>query len=308
MIVEDFRGFRRLDLQGLKGLNLVVGRNNCGKTSLLEGLALVSDPRRAPELPGLLRATSGQSSPRFFRWLIRDGAGGRTRLRAGLPAGWASVFLDWTIPQTEPLEHALGVPPLYVVCGSDGLRLRYQVTSGQTRDLASLVLGFGRAVRRRDGEDLIHRILKTVDPRIARVRVDLDKDGQDIMVDIGLTESVPLAQVGQGVYRLVAILSDIVGSGAAVCLIDEIENGLHHTALIDVFTGLAEAAAIADVQLFVTTHSHECLVAAHEAMKARSEYDLAVIRLFRVEEGVQGRVLERERIEAAIAGGVDVRS
>ena len=36
--IESFRGFTSLDLRGLKRVNLVVGENNAGKTSLLEGI------------------------------------------------------------------------------------------------------------------------------------------------------------------------------------------------------------------------------------------------------------------------------
>ena len=34
--VEDYRGFRKLHVEGLRRVNLIVGRNNSGKTSLLE--------------------------------------------------------------------------------------------------------------------------------------------------------------------------------------------------------------------------------------------------------------------------------
>ena len=71
---QNFRGFTALKLEGLKSVNLIVGRNNSGKTSLLEGIALLSDPHRFGEMPGLLRANSGQVEQRYFRWLLRDGA------------------------------------------------------------------------------------------------------------------------------------------------------------------------------------------------------------------------------------------
>ena len=34
---ENFRGFLQLTLDGLQRVNLIVGKNNSGKTSLLEG-------------------------------------------------------------------------------------------------------------------------------------------------------------------------------------------------------------------------------------------------------------------------------
>lgn len=90
-------------------------------------------------------------------------------------------------------------------------------------------------------------------------------------------------------------------------LIDEIENGLHHSALATIWEGLFLAAKEVGVQIFATTHSLECIQAAHEAMARQQAYDLAVIQLFRVREPVQGRVLDRKHIEAAIAGEIDLR-
>jgi AAA15 family ATPase/GTPase len=40
LVLENFRGFRSLGVQGLKPVNLIVGHNNTGKTSLLEGIFL----------------------------------------------------------------------------------------------------------------------------------------------------------------------------------------------------------------------------------------------------------------------------
>ena len=137
--------------------------------------------------------------------------------------------------------------------------------------------------------------------------VDKNNDGIQIVVDIGLSELLPLAQVGQGVYRLATILADIIGEKTDVLLIDEIENGLHHSVQKQIWTGLAEMAKELKVQIFATTHSGECLHAAHKAFLEREPYDLGVIQLFRTEDGVQGRLLDKEHIEAAIEADIELR-
>ena len=40
--IENFRGIKTLEISDLKRVNLLVGRNNCGKTSILEAFFLVS--------------------------------------------------------------------------------------------------------------------------------------------------------------------------------------------------------------------------------------------------------------------------
>lgn len=127
------------------------------------------------------------------------------------------------------------------------------------------------------------------------------------MVDLGLSEMLPVSQVGQGIYRLIAILSELIGEKPDVCIIDEIENGIHHSMLKQVWTGLAVAAQSLDVQVFATTHSQECIEAAHEAFSKRDSYDFRIVQLFRVEGAVQGRVLDQELIEAALSGRIDLR-
>jgi predicted ATPase len=176
-------------------------------------------------------------------------------------------------------------------------------------DSSLLVKLVGKAQRRRDGEETLKEVIAKVDPRVQKIRVDPGEgdEGNQVIVDLGLSELVPVSQAGQGVYRLVTILAEIIGESPEVVLIDEIENGLHHTIHEQVWAGLAETAEKLGVQIFATTHSGECLAAAHAAFSARKTYDLSVIQLFRLESGVKGRVLDRELIEAAIAGNIELR-
>jgi AAA15 family ATPase/GTPase len=118
---------------------------------------------------------------------------------------------------------------------------------------------------------------------------------------------VPMPQMGQGVQHLIRIFSQLIAEGSDACLIDEIENGIHHSMLEQVWSGIATASVGLGTQVFATTHSYECVEAAHAAFSKRESYDLRIIQLFRVAEGVQGRVLDRKHIEAALDGQIDLR-
>jgi AAA15 family ATPase/GTPase len=134
-----------------------------------------------------------------------------------------------------------------------------------------------------------------------------DQESIQVVVDIGLSEMLPLAQVGEGVYHLATILGNLIGEKTDVLLIDEIENGLHHSVHRQIWAGLAKVAKELNVQIFATTHSGECLQAAHWAFLERKPYDFRVIQLFRSEGAVQGRVLDQEHIEAAIEADIELR-
>src|SRR5262245_18774808 len=48
--ISGFRGFREFAMSGLGRVNLLVGTNNCGKTSVLEAISLLSVPGTAAQL------------------------------------------------------------------------------------------------------------------------------------------------------------------------------------------------------------------------------------------------------------------
>lgn len=85
--IQNFRGFGKFALGELGRINLIVGKNNTGKTSLLEAITLLANPGIMGQLPGLFRANAGSVGDRFFRWLPKDGAnGGEAVLAATTPA------------------------------------------------------------------------------------------------------------------------------------------------------------------------------------------------------------------------------
>jgi hypothetical protein len=325
--IENFRGFASLKLAGFKRVNLVVGENNAGKTSLLEAILLLCDTDKIDNLPAQFRPSQGNSDLRYFRWLLRDGAqeqagnlqcsiAGKTNLvlfRGPSPSGSEYTPRGFSGQRFNPVNNSNLIKSLKVsrLDGSRVLTCRNISVFQQQYDHRSLVTLVGKAQRKSGGEETLQNLLAKVDPRIKKIRVDpgtdANGDGNQVIVDIGLSELIPLTQTGQGINRLMSILADIIGESPDVLLIDEIENGLHHSIQEQIWTGLAEAAEKLNVQIFATTHSDECLRAANAAFESRPNYDFSVIQLFRVQSGVQGRVLDKQLIEAAIAGDIDLR-
>ncbi len=311
---QNFRGFADLKLECLKRVNLVVGRNNAGKTSFLEGITLVSDPRQFDRLPTMFRPHAGDAARRYFRWLLRDQEPPQHAVLTGAGDGFQSMVIF----QRNPASHHRPSPyPDANVIAQNGFgtlwkrasqrTLTSRVVPVQHHSPDQLVKLFAAAVRRKGGEERIEDLLRKVDPRILKVRVDPGDDGNQLVIDIGLSEALPVSQVGQGVYRLIAILSELIGEKPDICIIDEIENGIHHSMLEQVWAGLAAAAETLGVQVFATTHSKECIEAAHAVFSKRAAADFSIVQLFRVEGAVQGRVLDRQHIDAAIIGEIDLR-
>ena len=122
--------------------------------------------------------------------------------------------------------------------------------------------------------------------------------------DIGLPELVPLPMMGEGMNRIARILLAISTAAGGVVMVDEIENGIHYSVLQKVWSAIADAAERAQVQVFATTHSFECMAAAHQALGDK-------LMVHRIEQDTEGKnhcvTLEEEGIAAAIRHGFEVR-
>ena len=90
-------------------------------------------------------------------------------------------------------------------------------------------------------------------------------------------------------------------------LIDEIENGLHHSVLGNVFSNLLSMAKRFDVQVVATTHSAECIDAAFQAVGRGSEEDFTYHRLDQLESGTRAHHFDREMLETATELAMEIR-
>jgi AAA15 family ATPase/GTPase len=107
--------------------------------------------------------------------------------------------------------------------------------------------------------------------------------------------------------RLASILLRIANTPGGVVLIDEIDSGLHHSVLRDVWKVIGSAAETFDTQIFATTHSYECIREAHEAFKESDNYIFRLHRLDRVRGKVESVTYDEEALTAAIKAEFEVR-
>ena len=121
-------------------------------------------------------------------------------------------------------------------------------------------------LRRQKRGDLLLNALRIVEPKLRSVEDNSASGWPMIWGDVGLSELVPLPVMGEGMTRIARIVLAVSATPNGVVLIDEIENGLHHSALTDVWQVVEKAASQFGTQVFATTHSLECVQAAHGAL------------------------------------------
>jgi predicted ATPase len=107
--------------------------------------------------------------------------------------------------------------------------------------------------------------------------------------------------------RLLSLSLAIANVPNGLILVDEIENGLYHNAMVNVWQAVAEIAKRFNVQVFATTHSEECIRSAHIAFANRDSYDLRMHRLDPVRGAIWATTYDQEMLEAAFREGLEVR-
>ena len=125
--------------------------------------------------------------------------------------------------------------------------------------------------------------------------------------EIGVGRLVPLPLMGEGMVRLADMMLNIGNAQDGVVLIDEIENGLHYTILHKVWEAIEQATREFNTQLFATTHSLECIIAAHRAFSKSEKYDFRLHRLDLIDDLIHVVTYDKDSLEAAIETGLEVR-
>ena len=304
--IRRFRGFDDLQIDGLSRINLVAGRNNAGKSTLLEAIFLLGgagDPHNALNTH-IVRMQPGAASPPsvwetlwmpLFAGLDSDGGltiagchssvgdmtltvalerpvtteASRTGNDGASMEGFGARHLKFTYVDSkagriESEARATGSKVTYE-WKEDYVAFGGSILQPGRGDIKEDAIHLGRLRRQKRG-DLLLQALQALDPRLMAIEDNASSGAPMIWVDMGLRELVPLSVLGAGMTHFARIVLAAAASPGGVVLVDEIENGLHHSVLPDVWRTIEKITEQFNVQVFATTHSFECVEAAHEAL------------------------------------------
>jgi energy-coupling factor transporter ATP-binding protein EcfA2 len=343
LVIENFRAFKRLEMRGLGRVNLLVGANESGKTSVLEAIHLLTTPGNIQafwwiggQRGELSDAPLGvgeviEFSRLFYGWKIVDGA---TIKVSGQREKEALTLMVKAVSQPEGGQlqfqwegSAQHGPTITLPLSSAGTAkiaadmLTWTERLFQTRSLfltnASLsawdAVSFFDSVVLTPGEQLLTEALQAIDARILRVAPKheahfdrIRRGGFHVLLN-GDGGSVPIGNLGDGAWRMLSIALALAVSSGGVLLIDDIDTGLHFTVMDKMWQLVSAAAEKLNVQVFATTHSRDCVeslaVICHK--DSPSEGRVSIQRIER-QRGRSVAISEAE-IVAVAKRGIEVR-
>lgn len=293
--LQQFRGLENVKFEDLGRANLVIGGNNTGKTSVLEALVMLyGNKPQLQSLPTTFREMpeKGQDSGHgFWKMLVRHENLSGFKIRADDEA--VEGALGHGTPQFNQNDVGMMNPTQVVAFDASWKSTVHRKMSSQKLSILSTKQADPATVSELFNqiaplnpenetklEDLLRR---SIEPRLRRLRYAKPQGTQThlVYVDLGEGPMLPFTQLGQAFGRTLQVYCEIFAKRPDILLVDEIENGLYFEGLEDYWKGLMAILEDQDVQLFATTHSRECMEAAHRAAATLESDPLRYLRLDR---------------------------
>lgn len=122
----------------------------------------------------------------------------------------------------------------------------------------------------------------------------------------GLSRKIPLSLVSGGISRMFTLILSMLTYRGGTVFVDEVENGIYYDQYPSMWRTLTDLAEQHKTQLFVTTHSNECLHSMIDSMKGHEE-NFALLHTERDDKGHHINLVEGQFVQAAIEQDFELR-
>lgn len=154
----------------------------------------------------------------------------------------------------------------------------------------------------------IIEVLKNLEPKITKISVSANRI---VNVDIGLPSLIPINVMGDGIRKLLTILTAIYEVRGGILLVDEIDNGLHYSTMKTLWKAIIIACKKFNVQVFATTHNIETLRYLKELISEEIQDFSSNVRHYTLKKLASGEVksykYDFDKFEYALNQGIEIR-
>ncbi len=338
--ITNFRCFDRLELSGLKRINLIVGDNATGKTTLLEAIRTarsgvpavwpwLNSYRNlpyAPVVPITQETFEGIWDTYFpnldktktisLRFVDSRRKATTTTIRFDFKSPAIASSIGGALRPIAPIvfERQRGqhtsIARALVNAQNQAVFDPPTATPEMTGFFASTTPAsqfdnarwFSSLIQRNEEQKVI-AALKEDFPFVEDVQV-ISPTGTNAVIVMKTSYSkakLPLTVVSDGLTRYFTLLLATITYAGEIVLFDEIESGLHHKRFGSIWRRLHELADASETQVFASTHSYECLTSLLPTLQ-RHEHDFTMIRL---ERDQRGKIVATQIAGAGIRGALE---
>lgn len=325
--IKHFKGIENLELKDLSNINIIVGNNNSGKTSLLEAISLLQSQDSMKTMLKHISRRDTTYPTRFELFLeifpkeqevsksiqINSTINGLNRqlkidgkLDKEIFKGNLSIKLD----DEKLIKKDMVFKQSQVIRDSssyDIIKIIYITPYDHFKD--GLINKTIENIRESD-KDKIMNLLQMFDSNILDFKVlytNNKENPQTTYINHKRYGFMPLFSFGDSIKKVLTLASAVISAKGGILLVDEIETAIHKNMINEVFKWFIDACEELEVQLICTTHSLEAI----DGMIIALEDEIDILSCFRVElyeEKVYGTKFSGNKLkEIRTLLGQDVR-
>jgi ABC-type transport system involved in cytochrome c biogenesis ATPase subunit len=344
--VRRFRAFEHLQIEHLGRVNLIVGKNNVGKSSLLEAIQLYAcsgspvlitellgsrDESRLSNLsylaainftdllPGLKHLFFGRREITNLLETIQIGPVNTPDKTLAISIGGFTSY-NPVDDQGPRFSIHMGKQQLVNFSLSSSTYPRLPLTEPKGTTCESIQAG--GLSRRQIGElwdgialtnleKEVLAALQLITPGTEGINLVGDPASTQGRIPIvrirNIDEPLPLRNLGDGMQRIFGIALALVNAKDGMLLIDEFENGLHYTVQPDLWRLIFQVARRLNVQVFATTHSRDCIEAFQKAAQEDTQNEGVLIRLESKKGKIVATLFDERQLGIATREQIEVR-
>lgn len=297
--IKNFKHLFDLKINNLNRINIIAGKNNCGKSSILEALFLFFD-RGNPTAPIRSSAWRGfkthHTTPEAMWGHLFPFYNTSKFIRIQLD----NIYLQLQQTNKQPPRSAdpTSTPQNTISQGTPSPSLLFEYYENKKKkilsssylffengkllfDINNLTLQHKNAIysssalntTKEDAErfskldqegdtDFLVPALQYIIPDLMNLSIGIHSEVSIVQAELKNNKrKIPLYLLGGGTVKVLNILLSIASARDGIVLIDEIENGFHYSIMTNIWKAIIDTAKKYNTQLFLTTHNYELLSA-----------------------------------------------
>ena len=347
LVIKNFRGIDELTIPHLGRVTLLAGKNGVGKTTVLDAVRVWADRGLNNVADQVLRERGDsftaiddkkQKAIVDRKSLFTDHLDTpHTAISIGPACGTATLQIRqtkltdaivWPVEVPATLSDALDDVPLESQFGDHPSMIEgHKISPGHIPETAICdILGpnlppeesvelHWNGVALSPEEDravaALNLIASATVERIASIdppAVSKQTHHRRLMAMVkGKDYPVTLRSLGDGAVRCFAVALALANSSGGFLLIDEAENGIHHSIQSKFWKMVLQTAQRNNVQVLATTHSWDCVEGFAESAAELEDAEGALVRLERHEGQLRAVEYSERNLKAAAKYGIEVR-
>ncbi len=322
--IVEYKGFKNLKLDNLNQINIISGKNNIGKTALLEALFIYK---------GVLTSPFGlMFRKETFLFIAKNRNIDEEKLKKYLQkinyktedlAIQSKNFYQLNNREKEEIKKFNQDYTHFIIGYKDNDKLDittiddtlsysdifYSNYINSSKPSNERLVKLYSNIQSKGIQQKFLNYLKLLDEDIVWIEPQLLEDEMLLRINLKNPErSLISSELGEGTNRYIEILCALLSNSNETVFIDEVENGIHYSKLYDIWKSIIEVVKEEEIQLFVTTHDLESIEALTLVSEDMNFNKITSIKLTKDKENkIYPIIRDYSSFSATVNAGMDIR-